>query len=111
MKYRVVVTDTVRALIREQASYIAHHEELPQRAAEWLVAVIDAAESLATRPRRFGFAEEHGARPYEIRRIVVGGCLLLFSVADESRIVFVIGFRHGRQRPKVGRLPTILPER
>lgn len=110
MKYRVVVTDTVRALIREQASYIAHHEKLPLRAADWLDRVMDAADSLATRPRRFGFAEEHGARPYEIRRIVVGGCLLLFSVADESRTVFVIGFRHGRQRPGAGRLPATLPE-
>jgi len=96
MNYRIVVTDSAVQLIREQATYIALHEKMPQRAAEWLASVIDAADSLATRPRRFGLAEENGLRPYEVRRIMVGGCLLLFSVADESRTVFVIGFRHDK---------------
>lgn len=111
MNYRVVVTDSAMRLIREQAMYIARHEKLPQRAADWLVGVLHAADSLATRPRRFGLAEENGLRPFEIRRIVVGGCLLLFSVAHDSQTVFVIGFRHGRQRPRSEGLPITLPER
>lgn len=110
MSYRVVITDTVTELIREHARYIAVHERLPERAAKWLNKVFDAAEALAVRPRRYGYAAEHGSRPYEVRRVNVGGCQLRFTIADKQRIVYVIGFRHGHQLPRPGRLPEVQPE-
>jgi len=41
--------------------------------------------------------------------LVVQNCLILFHVDDKAKVVHIIGFRHGRQKPLGDELPTDLP--
>jgi len=59
-------------------------------------------------PRRCSKAEEDEFRPYEVRQLIVDGYLLLFTVVDETKTVWVIGFRHGRQLERSDELPENL---
>ena len=52
MSYRVLITPTARALMLEQARYIAVDCQAPENAARWLEGVFDAAETLAEMPYR-----------------------------------------------------------
>lgn len=64
-----------------------------------------AVASLQTLPRRLALAEEDQHVAYEVRRVVVGQHLLLFTIDEANERVIVVGFRHGRQLPVVDELP------
>ncbi len=105
MTYRVVITEPALDAIREQARYIAIEQQEPEAAARWLRRVFDASDTLAEMPRRCARAPEDEMRPYEIRWLGVGRFVLLLTVVDETRTVWVIAARHGRRLPRPDDLP------
>ena len=109
MTYAVRLTDQTRAAIRAQARYIAVDGHAPLNAARWLDRVMDAIESLEHFPHRCALAPENDKRPYEIRKINVGDYLLLLTIDEDAKTVWVIGFRHGRQRQRPDELPPNTP--
>ena len=100
MIYSVRYTDQVRNAVLEQARYIAVDCCAPINAERWLERVWDAVDSLEQWPRRCSLAQENDFRSFEIRNISVDGYLLAYTIDDDARTVWVIGFRHGRQQPR-----------
>lgn len=109
MKYEVMISERAHSRIRAQARYIADERLAPDAAARWLEKMIDAAGSLAEMPRRSALAEEDAHRSYEVRQLLVENYLLLYTIIDETQSVWIIGFRHGRQRADVEQLPRVIP--
>lgn len=105
-KYSVEITDAAFVAIRNQARYIAIECKAPENAKRWLEQVWDAIDSLEQWPRRAAKAQEDAFVDYEIRQLVVGSHLILFTIDDERRRVWVVGLRHGRHLPR----PEDLPE-
>ena len=110
MSYRVLITPRAEAAILDQARHIAIDRHSPLNATRWLHNILDAADSLEQWPRRCALAPEDQYRPYEIRKINVGGHQLLFTIDDNTQTVWVISFRHGRMLPNAGDLPDDLDE-
>lgn len=98
--YHVEISVQALELIRVQAHYIAFQQNAPVNAKRWLNKLWDAVESLETMPRRFALAPENDYRDYEVRKLNCGDYLILFTIDEASGIVYVIGFRHGRQLPQ-----------
>lgn len=104
--YAVELTGAALAAIAAQARYIAIDAQAPLNALRWLERVWDAVDSLEQRPRRAGIAEEDAYLDYEVRQLIVGSHLLLFTIDEDRRKVWVIGLRHGtacRARTTYGR--------
>ena len=110
MTYRVAITASAQASIFEQARYIAVDREAPLNAQRWLESVFDAADTLAALPHRCSLAPENEFRDFEIRRLLVGKYFLLFTIVEEEKTVWVIGFRHGGRLPRPDELPDAPPE-
>jgi len=105
MRCGVLITDAVLERIQEQARYIAVDQQAPEAAVRWLERVFEASDTLAETPRRCPHAPEDNYRSYEIRWLGVGAFMLLFTVVEEARTVWVIGARHGRHLPRPQELP------
>ena len=110
MTFRVMIIPAAREAILQEARRIAVDEHAPINAARWLSRVIDAADTLEHWPRRCPQAPENAFRPYEVRKLNVGDYMLLFTVVDTTRMVWVIGFRHGSRKPREDTLPRALPD-
>jgi plasmid stabilization system protein ParE len=106
MTYRVVLTPTAREKIFQQARYLAVEQQTPGTAARWLKRILTASETLTTMPRRCPMAPESIYRPYEIRWLGIGDFMLIFTIREESKTVWVLTARSSRQLPK----PQDLPE-
>jgi plasmid stabilization system protein ParE len=109
MKYRVEITDAAFEAIRAQAKYIAVDCRAPLNAARWLEKGWDAIDSLEVNPKRHCLVPENDFKPYEIRRVLVVNCLVLYTIDEDAGTVWVIGFRHGSQLPRPDELPETLP--
>ena len=109
MIYRVLITKPAERAMRDQALYIAVDQQSPQNAATWLENILTAADSLEQWPKRCSLADENEFRPYEIRKIIVGNHLLLFTVVEETKTVWVLRCRHGNQLPLLDDLPEDTP--
>ena len=109
MIYSVRYTDQVRNAILEQARYIAVERWPPLNAERWLERIWDGIDSLERWPRRCSFALENEFRPFEIRNINVDGYLSIYTIDDDARIVWGIGFRHACQDPQPDELPDEAP--
>ena len=70
--------------------------------------VWETIDSLEGNPRRGAKAEEDSYVEYEVRQLVVGGILLLFTVDDERKTVWVMGLRHGHRLVRPDDLPSDL---
>lgn len=106
-RYAVEVTDAALDAIAEQARYIAVDARALLNAARWVERIWDAADSLEQLPRRGALAEENAYVEHEVRQLVVGRHLLLFTVDEECKTVWVLGLRHGRRLAD----PSALAER
>lgn len=106
MSYAVEITETAERAILDQARYIAIEGRAPENARRWLERVWDVVDSLEQAPRRGAIAPEDEYLPYEVRMLIVGSYLILFTIDDEHRKVIVVGFRHSRRLPR----PPDLPE-
>jgi plasmid stabilization system protein ParE len=109
MTFDVEITDAALAAIRAQVKYIAIECRAPLNAGRWLERVWDAIDGLALMPERHGLAAEDEFKPYEVRRVLVGNYLILFTIEKKARKVWVIGFRHGSRLPRPGELPEQSP--
>jgi len=110
MRYTVKLSVTVVEQITEYALFIAEQRRAPENAQRWLERVYAAIETLDRMPQRCVLAPENAHRPYEIRRLLIGQYLALFTIDEEKRAVHVIGFRHGHRLPRPGDLPTESPK-
>jgi plasmid stabilization system protein ParE len=110
MSYRVLITNSARNRIVEQAKYIASESQSLSVAQRWLQQIYDSVDTLIDFPRRCAPAAENDLREYEIRRLVVGRYLIVFTIIDPDLTVIVIGFRHGSQLPRPDDLPDSQPD-
>ena len=62
-------------------------------------------QSLKRFPHRCTIAPENAFGDFTIRALMVGERLFLYRVDDANRVVYVFGFRHGAQQPRVDDLP------
>lgn len=104
MKYRVTITDVALAAIKEQATYLAVEKQAPEAAERWLERVLEASDTLGEMPYRCAHAPENEYVPYEVRWLGVGSFVLLFTIAEDAQIVYVIGARHSRRLPQLDEL-------
>lgn len=104
-RYAVEFTEAAFAAIAAEARYIAVEAHAPLNAQRWLERIWDAVDSLEQWPRRAALAEESAYVEHEVRQLVVGKHLLLFTIDDDGRKVWVIGLRHGRRLPRRSELP------
>ncbi|RKY17776.1 MAG: hypothetical protein DRQ55_14950 [Planctomycetota bacterium] len=105
-EYSVELTDIALSAIREQARDIAVDAQAPLNAERWIERIWDAVATLERWPCRTSLAEENAYVEYEVRQLVVGSHLILFTVDDEHRRICIVGFRHGHRRPRPGDLPA-----
>ena len=103
--FAVEMTASCVEAIAEQARYIAMVAQAPANAQRWLKKVLEAVDSLETWPCAASLAEEDAYVAYEVRQLVVGSHLLLFSVDQDQGRVWIIGLRHGHRLPRPGSLP------
>ena len=104
-KFSVHLTDAAFGAIAAHARYIAVDNQSPMNAQRWLERIWDAVESLEQAPRRAAKALEDAYVKLEVRQLVVGSHLLLFTVDDDLSVVWVIGLRHGHRLPRPEDLP------
>lgn len=109
MKYTVEITDAALEAIKAQAMYIAVECCSPLNAGRWLEKIWDAVDGLEEMPRRCALAAEDQFKPYEVRRVLVGDYLILFTIEANVKKVWVIGFRHGSRLPRHQDLPSDVP--
>lgn len=103
--YTVTTTATARESIREQVRYIAVEQQAPQNAAEWLDRVWSCIDALQFMPLRHLKAEGYDHLPYVVRRAILDNHLILFTVDEANRTVYVVGLRHGARLPRPDKLP------
>lgn len=106
-KYSVEITALASAALREYARYIAVDCEAPLNARRWLASVLECIDSLEQFPSRAPLALEDAFVPYEVRQLVIGDYLALFTFDDHHRTVWILDFRHGYRLPR----PFDLPEK
>jgi toxin ParE1/3/4 len=111
MTYSVEVTDAAFEALRAQARYIALECQSPLNAARWLEQVWDVIDGLQAMPSRHNLADEDAFKSYEVRRALLGDYLILFTIDEDNRKVWVIGFRHCSRLPRPDDLPNEQPER
>jgi plasmid stabilization system protein ParE len=109
MSYRILITKSARSQIIGSARYIAESSQSLPIAERWLERVLSAADTLADFPHRCPLAPENDFRSFEIRRMLIGVYLLLFTIVEKDRTVIVIGLRHGSQLPRPDELPDEVP--
>ena len=106
MTYSVEITETAERAIAEQARFIAVERQAPRSAGQWLERIWNALDTLEHFPRRGPIAPESEHVNYEVRMLIVGKHLILFTIDEDQHKVFVIGFRRSKRQPR----PKDLPE-
>ncbi len=107
MTYEVKIAPLALEKLYEQAVYIANEQGAPETAVRWLQRILQAGESLADMPRRCAWAPEDSSCPYEVRSMTIGQFMLLFTILEETKTVWIVNARHARQLPQPG---DTLPE-
>jgi plasmid stabilization system protein ParE len=105
MTYQVVITTEALASAENFVNFIADERRAPNNAERWWRKALSLVDNLAMFPNRYPLAPENEFRDYTIRMLIVDSCLFLYVVDEESKIVRVIGFRHGSQQPFPEGLP------
>lgn len=107
--YTVCIAERAVESIESYRRFIALDRMAPLSAQRWVDKVFDEIGGLASFPKRCPLAPENPKTAYEVRMRVVGKYLILFHVDDARQTVWVLGFRHGHQRPRPGELPKHPP--
>lgn len=107
MTYKVFIVSEAKLRIFQQAEYIATEQGAPHRAETWLERVFDKAEGLAEMPRRYTVALEDAWCSYEVRHIPIGQFVLFFTIVEETKTIWVIHARHGRQLSRPADFPEL----
>jgi plasmid stabilization system protein ParE len=109
MAYQVIISPAASAEIEAQVHYIAFEKQMPETAARWNDRVHRAIATLSYFPLRHEFAPENSYRSYDIRRLIIGNYLALYTIDEAKQTVHVIGFRHGARLPRPNDLPRDEP--
>ena len=104
-RFAVEITDAAMAEIRDHARYIAFERFDPGNAQSWLSKVWEAVDTLDAMPRAHPIAEESEDVDYEVRFVLAGRDVLLFTVDDERDTVWIIGLRGRGRLPRPDELP------
>jgi plasmid stabilization system protein ParE len=104
--FTVVVAPVAAEKIGHYGDYIAEQSGSVETAERWVDQVYNAIATLEVFPRRFALAEEDAHRSYEIRRLIFGDYLALYTIDDVEKTVRVVGFRHGARLPRPDDLPA-----
>jgi toxin ParE1/3/4 len=105
IRYAVRVTIACESQITRYGLYFAKHRRVPETARRWVNRIYDKIETLEISPQRCPLAPEDVFRDYDVRYLLIGDYVALFTIDESARTVHVIGFRHGHRRPL-----TDLPE-
>lgn len=97
--YRVIVSPDAADKIAGYAGYIAHQSGSDEVARNWIINVYTTIDKLEHLPRRRELAEESEHSSNELRRLIIGNYIALFTIDDEVSAVRVIGFRHAARLP------------
>lgn len=101
MKHLVILMPVAEQAIVDHARWILDQSHSNRVAERWLSGVFRAVDSLETEPRSHPLAEEHGRRGVELRKTVIGGFTLLFTIDDASQKVSVVAAYGSGQRPPI----------
>ena len=104
-RYSVELTDAALSAISAHARYIAEEAQAPLNAQRWLERIWDAVDSLEHWPMRASLAEESSYVGVEVRQLIIGKHLLLFTVDEPRRTIWIVGCRHGHRRPRPDEIP------
>ncbi len=100
MTYRVVIPQTVLDAIDSHLRYLRREGAPAKRVDAWLDRLASHIDSLAELPRRCPVAEAvTAAVGYEVRRLKHGDYAVFYRIDERARVVEIMAFRHGRQRP------------
>ena len=100
MNYRVVYTDQFHDALEAQIKYFREEKAPASRIAAWLENVLDLVDSLDAFPLQHPVsADESALRGIELRKIIFGNYLGFYHVDEESKEVYLLGFRHGSRLP------------
>lgn len=110
-EYAVELTETAETAIYDQAKFIAVVREEPLNATRWLQGIFDAIQTLETFPMRCAVALESKAVDYEVRQLPVGNAVLLFTIDEANKTVWLVAFRGQGQLASPDDLPATRPRR
>lgn len=99
-RYELNIPEQVKDAIRQQLAYLRDQGAPEDRLDHWFRGLLDLLGTLCEWPRRFPVAETvTAAKGHEVRCANHGDYALFYRIDEEARVVEVIAFRHGRQRP------------
>lgn len=97
MKYKVVVSEEALEDIQAVFHYIGEAECLPITARRWVDSIETAIKGLHYMPYRYPRYEFQIAEAGELRKLVVGRYLVLYTISDAEHQVSVYRVVCGRQ--------------
>lgn len=100
MSYRVVVSPRAVEEIEAYACYLSEVSGHVSVAERWVESVYDTLESLREMPDRYELAAENAWFEFTVRRILIGRYVAAYTVDHDTRVVRVLGFRHGARLPQ-----------
>lgn len=108
-RYRIIISPRVIESIADYRDYIAHSSGHSRIAATWVERVLASFDHLRTMPAKFALAEENDSRPYELRQMLIGKYVAVYTIDEEYCVVRILNFRHGSRLPHRGDLPDTPP--
>ena len=94
MSYRVEITERTERAAREIVLWIAEYS--PEKATDWYMDFLAAAETLETFPARCAIIPENDGHPI-FRHLIFGKYRIIFRIEDET--VYIVHVRHQKQKP------------
>jgi plasmid stabilization system protein ParE len=94
-RYSVQITADVESSIRGAFHYI--HERSPQNAAQWLLGLYRAIDTLETMPSRCSLIREQEAFEEEVRELLYHSHRIIFTIDEPLAEIRVHAFRHTSQ--------------
>jgi toxin ParE1/3/4 len=92
--FQILWSDSAQERLFETLDFIA--EENPEAAKRVSEDILRRLEALAEHPR-LGRRLREGIDP-DLRRFLVGNYIVVYQVREASETIFIVGFRHSRQR-------------
>lgn len=100
MSYRLKINEPIRSQIDDQVGYYLREGAGEEAVLAWLGGLYDKLELLKDHPRLYPVASwPTKSKGYEVHRLVYSEHVVFYRVHDDTRIVEVLSFRHGRRRP------------
>lgn len=98
--YRVTISDETLAGVEKHLDYLAEQTASEEIGVRWWERALEKIFSLEKLPNRCPLAPENEFEELEIRMLLVGSCLFLYTVDEPNRVVRILKFRHGSQEAR-----------